>query len=192
MDLDIFERREELARKQSLRERSRRQDSSPGAQEEKLQQMLYKLEESNRARVEHVNARLDANAARRSACSPATCRARASRARTRISSSCTGVTRNNVLPARATAAVARGKCTSRDGGGGVGVGVGVGGGVGGGDGGFRARRGAGNTRWEALRALRSVPREALGGPARPPPRQERRGHARGCSWRVFARGTVPA
>ena len=60
MDLDIFERREELARKQSLRERSRRQDSSPGAQEEKLQQMLYKLEESNRARVEHVNARPDA------------------------------------------------------------------------------------------------------------------------------------
>ena len=63
MDLNIFERREQLAASDCLRERSRRHEASASAKDEKLERMVAKLEEQNRARVEHVNARLDANTA---------------------------------------------------------------------------------------------------------------------------------
>ena len=52
MDLRIYERREQTALKECLRQRSKRQDASVGGKLERLEATLAKLEEQSRTRSE--------------------------------------------------------------------------------------------------------------------------------------------
>ena len=59
MELRSFERREQAALKECLRQRSKRQEESTEGKTERLEQTLSKLEDQNRQRFDNVNGRLD-------------------------------------------------------------------------------------------------------------------------------------
>ena len=59
LELRSFERREQAALKECLRQRSRRHEESNEGKTERLEQTLSKLEEQNRTRFDNVNGRLD-------------------------------------------------------------------------------------------------------------------------------------
>ena len=58
-ELRIFERREQAALKECLRQRKNRHESSTDGKMARLEQTLAKLEEQNRTRSDNINGRLD-------------------------------------------------------------------------------------------------------------------------------------
>ena len=58
-ELRIFERREQAALKECLRQRKSRHESSTDGKMTRLEQTLVKLEEQNRTRSDNINGRLD-------------------------------------------------------------------------------------------------------------------------------------